>query len=65
MNTYDFVKNLITHCETEPEKIDLVTATERFRLLDPEHVPSDMTPETFLSAWNAIVENDLPAGNWL
>lgn len=65
MATRDFLMNLIAHCETCPQPIDLATAADRLRLLDPTQIPSDLTPESFMATWNDIVTNDLPAGNWI
>jgi len=65
MTTRDFLMNLIAHCETIPQPINLATATDRLRLLDPTQIPSDLTPESFMATWNDIVTNDLPAGNWI
>lgn len=65
MTTRDFLMNLITHCETLPQLIDLDTAAARLRLLDPAQIPSDLTPESFMTTWNDIITNDLPVGNWI
>ena len=56
--------NLIAHCETLPRLIDLDTAAARLRLLDPAQIPSDLTPESFMTTWNDIITSDLPIGNW-
>ena len=65
MTTRDFLMNLIAHCETLPQLIDLDTAAARLRLLDPAQIPSDLTPESFMTTWNDIITNDLPVGNWI
>ena len=65
MTTRTFLMNLIAHCETLPQLIDLDTAAARLRLLDPAQIPSDLTPESFMTTWNDIITNDLPIGNWI
>jgi len=57
MTTYELAQNLIDNDrDGTPTFIDLARATELIGWLDPDTgLPEDLTPESFMEAWNDII----------
>ena len=65
MTTRELALELIEHADDAPEQIDLDRAAEIISHLDPAAgLPSDLTPESFLAAWNQIVQEGSYEDNW-
>ena len=59
MTVRELAKHLIDHAEEPQETIDLARAAQLISYLDPAFgLPDDLTPETFLAAWNDIIANE-------
>ena len=56
MTVHELTQNLIEHAEETPSVIDLDRAAEIIGWLDKDNdLPEDLTPESFMEAWNEIV----------
>ena len=48
--------NWMENADTTPSEIDLDTAADWVSWMDPDtDLPGDLTPETFMAAWNDII----------
>ena len=58
MTIREFAENLILHAEEPQSEIDLARAAEIISWLDPDSgLPEDLTPETFMEAFNDLIRN--------
>lgn len=65
MTTENLAMELITHSDTRPGFISLDEATHIISLLDKNNpLPADLTPDSFMKAWNSIILFDLPEDLW-
>lgn len=56
MTTYELALNWIEHADETPGIIDLGTAAQYIGWMDPDtDLPEDLTPESFMEAWNEII----------
>lgn len=63
MTIREFVEDLYNNSQVQPETIDLSTAEmdlNNFRA-DGWTLPEDITPESYMDAWNKLVEGSLTA----
>lgn len=65
MTTRELALELIEHADEAPAVIDLARSAQIIGYLDPAAgIPSDLTPETFMAAWNEIVQEGSYEDNW-
>jgi len=65
MTVRELALNLIEHADETPEPIDLTRAAELIGWLDPDSgLPEDLTPESFMEAWNDIIRNSPVEDLW-
>lgn len=58
MTISELAMNWIENADTTPDIIDLDTATQYISWMDPDSdLPEDLTPETFMEAWNEIIRS--------
>lgn len=59
MTTYELALNWIEHADETPGIIDLETAAQYIGWMDPDtDLPEDLTPESFMEAWNEIINKE-------
>ena len=65
MTIRELALNLIEHADETPSEIDLDRAAEIIGWLDPDtDLPGNLTPETFMAAWNDIIHEGSYEDNW-
>ena len=65
MTVRELAENLITHADTTPGEIDLETAKTYIGWMDPDSdLPEDLTPESFLEAWNDLIRSNTVEDLW-
>lgn len=65
MTIRELALNLIEHADETPSEIDLDTAATYIGWLDPDtDLPQDLTPESFMAAWNDIIRSGNHENNW-
>ena len=65
MTIRELVLNLIEHADETPGTIDLARSAEIIGWLDPDtDLPEDLTPESFMEAWNDIVRSGSHEDSW-
>lgn len=58
MTIRELAENLILHAEEPQSEIDLARAAEIISWLDPDSgLPDNLTPETFMEAFNDLIRN--------
>lgn len=65
MTVRELALNWIEHADETPVEIDLARAEELIGWMDPcEDLPEDLTPESFMVAWNDILAESPPEDLW-
>lgn len=65
MTIRELVTHLIEHADEKPATIDPARAAEMIGLLDPDSVlPENLSPESFMSAWNDVIQEGAYEDNW-
>lgn len=65
MTISELALNLIEHADMTPGIIDLDTAKTLIGWMDPEtNLPENLTPESFMEAWNDIIRSGDHEDNW-
>lgn len=65
MTIRELAINWMENADTTPSEIDLDTAADYVSWMDPEtDLPGDLTPETFMAAWNDIIHEGSYEDNW-
>lgn len=58
MTIRDLALNWIENADSTPGQIDIETAAQYISWIDPEQLPDDITPKSFMDAWNDIVSGN-------
>lgn len=65
MTTRELALNLIEHADAKPAKISLARAAEIISWLGSSNdLPADLSPESFMDAWNDIVRSSAYKDYW-
>lgn len=54
----EIAESWIANADTTPRKIDIETATVYVGWMDDGELPEFITPESFMNAWNSLIEEE-------